>query len=304
MTPIILAFAGGVGSGKSAVSSAVARELGWPRTSFGAYVRAIAQVRGRNARAREVQQEIGEQLVRDECEIFCRAVLSHPRWQRGQPLVVDGIRHVEVLERLQQMVAPQVVRLVFIDVADEERAARLHDRGGDDPGQLRRIESHSTETQVRTVLPHMADKVVDGDRPIDAVVREVVSWVRGGAEAGTGTGALAEPMSGLVSAPGVPTVGQAAPAPRDSWSKRAREVFARSISFAGLFVVLPLVVAIVGSVVYDLYVKPRLPLLPVADHENWVSGTSGDAERAEKPVAQAHLVALVTRISKSRLYAE
>ncbi len=35
-----------------------------------------------------------------------------------------------------------------------------------------------------------------------------------------------------------------------------------------------------------------------------VSGTSGDAERAEKPVAQAHLVALVTRISKSRLYAE
>ncbi len=50
-------------------------------------------------------------------------------------------------------------------------------------------------------------------------------------------------------------------------------------------------------------VSPKI-LPGVADHDIWVSGTSGDAERAEKPVAQAHLVALVTRISKSRLYAE
>jgi len=264
MTPIVLAFAGGLGSGKSTVSSAVARELGWPRTSFGAYVRAIARVRGLNARAREVQQEVGEQLVREECESFCRAVLAHPRWQRGQPLVVDGIRHVEVLERLQQMVAPQAVRLVFIDVTDEERAARLHDKGVDDPAQLQRIESHSTETQVHTVLPHMADKVVDGDRPIDVVVREVVSWVHSGAE--VGTDASVGPAPGLVSIPSVIAVDQAAPAPMVSLSERVRKVLARSILFAGLFVALPLVVTIVGSVVYDLYVKPSLPLVPLVYH--------------------------------------
>jgi len=39
-------------------------------------------------------------------------------------------------------------------------------------------------------------------------------------------------------------------------------------------------------------------IVHVIGHLFWVSGTSGDAERAEKPVAQAHLVALVTRISK------
>ncbi len=265
MMPIILAFAGGVGSGKSTVSSAVARDLGWPRTSFGAYVRAKAQSRGLNPRAREVLQAIGEQLVKDECATFCSAVLSCPDWRRGQPLVVDGIRHVEVLEQIRRMVAPQEVQLVFIEVTDEERAARLQDRGLDDPAQLRSIEAHSTETQVRTVLPHMADKVVDGDRPLDEVVQDVVAWVRGGAEPEI----RSRPSRGrdLISGSGsaVPVAGQAVPSPL-SQSQRVRKVLAHGVAFVGLFVVLPLVVTIVGTVIYDLYLKPRLPLLPRAYH--------------------------------------
>jgi dephospho-CoA kinase len=264
--PIILAFAGGLGSDKSTVSSAVAEELGWPRTSFGAYVRAIAQVRKRKAWAREVQQDVGEQLVKEECESFCRAVLSHPRWQSGQPLVVDGIRHVEVLERLRRMVAPQTIRLFFIDVALEERAARLRDEGVDDPAQLRRIESHSTETQVRTVLPHMADLVVDGDRSIEIVARDVVSWVRSGARAGTGVSAASAHEIVRAPAPGVSEVGQFAPSPQIPKGHRGRELLKRGALSASLSVALPLVVTIAGAIIYDLYIKPRLPLLPLAYH--------------------------------------
>ena len=45
MKPVVLAFAGGIASGKSTLSSGVSRALGWPRVSFGDYVRRVARER-------------------------------------------------------------------------------------------------------------------------------------------------------------------------------------------------------------------------------------------------------------------
>jgi len=39
----------------------------------------------------------------------------------GEPLVIDGIRHEEVIESLRKLVAPLEMRVVYLDVDDKQR---------------------------------------------------------------------------------------------------------------------------------------------------------------------------------------
>jgi len=86
-------------------------------------------------------------------------------WEPGQPLIIDGIRHAEALTVLRQLVTPSELRLVFITVNEPTRTARLRQRESPDGETLQRIEEHTTEAQVGTVLPGIADFLVDGTRP-------------------------------------------------------------------------------------------------------------------------------------------
>ena len=58
----VIAIAGGIGSGKSTIARALADYFKCPIASFGDYVRGVAELRGREANRRELQ-EIGEQLL-------------------------------------------------------------------------------------------------------------------------------------------------------------------------------------------------------------------------------------------------
>jgi len=176
MRPIILAFAGGIASGKSVLSAAVAKALGWPRISFGDYARTEARRRGLGE-SREVLQNVGASLIEEGWEPFCRAVLAQAVWQPGQSLVVDGVRHAEVVQELQRLVAPSKLLLVFVATSEPVRKSRLRERNMADYRKLQRIESHSTEAQVKTVLPEMADLTVDGTKSIDTLLQEIEAWV-------------------------------------------------------------------------------------------------------------------------------
>lgn len=176
MGAIVVGFAGKIGSGKTTLSSRVAESLGWPYASFGAYVRAVAHQRGLDE-SREVLQEIGASLVKDP-ETFCREILDQAAWRPGSPLIIDGVRHVEVVEALRRLVAPSSLRIVFIQVTDKARVSRLPEEEIKGVTQLQKLETHSTEVQVRTVLPELADLIVDGDKEPGELVEEVVNWVR------------------------------------------------------------------------------------------------------------------------------
>ena len=175
--PLVLAFAGRIASGKSTLSTGVARALGWPRVSFGDSVRQVARRRGLEE-SRAVLQEVGATLIAQGWEAFCHAVLGQVAWAPGQPLIVDGIRHAEALEVLRQLVAPSELRLVFIAVNEPTRATRLRQREIPDRETVQRVEEHSTEAQVGTVLPGMADFLVDGARPLEGLLQEIVRWVQ------------------------------------------------------------------------------------------------------------------------------
>lgn len=174
MKNTVLAFVGGIASGKSTLSSGVAGALGCPRVSFGDYVRHITQLRGLDA-SRENWQAVGESLVRNELQQFCAAVLAEAPWKPGSALVIDGVRHVDVVGALKSLVSPSSLRLIYVDVDDANRQQRLRDRSPKEQF-VNRLDQHSTEVQVGQDLRRLADLVVDGTRSPEELVREITAW--------------------------------------------------------------------------------------------------------------------------------
>jgi len=185
MNAFVLGFASRMGSGRRELSKRVATALGLPRVSFGEYIRAEASRRGLE-QTREVLQDIGESLVRDDCEIFCKEVLKQADWKAGESLVVDGIRHKQVEEILEELVKPSVFLTVFLDVDDRLRFTRLPSVdlfivNGEaetfQQSEIERVDSHSTEAQVKALLPSTADLVVKGGSPTDLLTSKLRVWL-------------------------------------------------------------------------------------------------------------------------------
>jgi len=74
-------------------------------------------------------------------------------WNAGEPLVIDGIRHEEVIESLRKLVAPLEMRVVYLDVDDKQRLENLRKREEDVTEGSRLVEAHATEEQVKDRLP-------------------------------------------------------------------------------------------------------------------------------------------------------
>lgn len=174
MKNTVLAFAGGIASGKSTLSQAVAQSLGCPRVTFGGYVRTEAKRRGVSD-DRKTLQRIGEELVAQDAEGVCRAVLAQAAWLPGSALVVDGVRHVNIVDLLRRLVAPSGFRLVHVSASEQARSRRLVSRGGN-KSELRTLDTHSTEKDVPDRLRELADLRVDGENPLEAVIDEVSRW--------------------------------------------------------------------------------------------------------------------------------
>ena len=179
LEPVVLAFSGRIGSGKSTLSQQVADALGWRRASFGDYLRTFARTQGLEE-SREVLQDLGESLVTKDPDDFCRSVLMHFGWHSGEPLVIDGVRHATIVEALRRLVAPLELRLVFIEVDENTRRKRLQKVDKDVTDKLELFESHSTEREVTDTLPALAAWHVHGDRPVKEVVHEILGWVHQG----------------------------------------------------------------------------------------------------------------------------
>jgi dephospho-CoA kinase len=175
MAGVVVGVIGKIRSGKSSLSRSLSEHLNWPYVSFGDEVRTVAQQRGLDP-LRETLQEIGEELVANSAQQFCEAVIGQAEWQPGQSLVIDGIRHLKIVEILRDLVRPSVLRLVYVKTDDDVREVRL--AGEIANGQeLYRIEHHSTEAQVGTILPSLADLVVDGAKPLNSLIREIKTWL-------------------------------------------------------------------------------------------------------------------------------
>ena len=177
MKPIVLGFAGKIASGKSTLSKEISQHLGWQYISFGDYVRTVARSRNLEE-SREVLQNLGASLIDLGVEKFCQSVLAQVNWKPLQPLVIDGIRHVEVVKILRRIISPLEFRLVFICIDEKILNARLNERNIIHYQNYQDIETHSTEVQVQNLLPTIADLTVDGTKKTEELVQEIVSWMQ------------------------------------------------------------------------------------------------------------------------------
>src|SRR5262245_49953380 len=111
----VLGFTAPIEGGKTTLSQALSERLKVPRVSFGGYLRRVAQER-RLPVTREALQALGEEMVRQDVQAFCREVLNEQPWRAGVPLLVDGVRHEEVLEALRDLLSPAPEYLIYINV--------------------------------------------------------------------------------------------------------------------------------------------------------------------------------------------
>lgn len=174
---LVIAFSGKLGSGKTTISKGTAAALGWPRVGFGDYVRKVVRERGMEETRQNLQQ-IGTDLLEGEPREFCRAVLSSDGWTRGEPLIVDGLRHVRTISIIQDLITPATLRIVSISLADATRLDRLRQRDQVDSASMFISEAHSSEQEVDFILSSVADKVLDGEKPIEALIAETAAWIR------------------------------------------------------------------------------------------------------------------------------
>ena len=79
--------------------------------------------------SRESLQAVGAELEANDAVLFCRSVLDEAGWSAGESAVVEGIRHVRILNTLKSLVAPQPVFLVYLEAPAELRRTRLQERG-------------------------------------------------------------------------------------------------------------------------------------------------------------------------------
>lgn len=178
MNPIIVCFSGRIAIGKTSVSRALAERLDCPWTGFGDYVRAIATKRGLDSESRDVLQDTGASLIAEQgFRLFCSNVVAAANWSGDCPLIIDGIRHIEALQTIKELLAPSQVVLVHLAVESEEA---LYDRTmlrGIEFAERVTWETHSTERQVLSTLPEKADLIVSADLPLPDVVERVVGFV-------------------------------------------------------------------------------------------------------------------------------
>ncbi len=175
---IVFGFSGCIASGKTTISEGVANYLGLPRVSFGDYVRKMARHKGLDDSSRDILQSVGESLIIEGWMKFCKSVLKQVKWEPGQSLVIDGVRHQAAIDTLKLLVKPSLFLLIHININESEQKTRLNRKEIINLQQIKVIENHSSEKDVKSILPNIADLIVDGTYPIDDIILGIISWVK------------------------------------------------------------------------------------------------------------------------------
>jgi cytidylate kinase len=177
MSGLVACFSGRIASGKTRISRMLADALGWPRTSFGDYLRSLLARGGNHDPSRQALQDLGQILVTRNPDQFCRDVLAEVNFTPGSNLILDGIRHVEILHRIAKLVAPSRVCLIYLAAEDDMLINRMRERGASEV-ELCRAGLHEVERDLTRSLPQIADALIDSGEPIGTVLSACITVLR------------------------------------------------------------------------------------------------------------------------------
>ncbi len=178
MTPIVICFSGRIAIGKTSVSKVLAQELNCSWSGFGDYVRTVASGRGLNTEDRDQLQMLGESLIREYgFQWFCKEVIAAANWAGDCPLVIDGIRHAEAFQTIARLLAPRKTVLIHLTIDSEDALQARAKERGIDLARRTKWEAHSTEQEVLSTLPGIANLVVSTNLTLDEIKARIVSFL-------------------------------------------------------------------------------------------------------------------------------
>jgi adenylate kinase len=157
----VIGLTGSLGSGKTTLAKRLADALSCKTVGFGTYVRLEAQ-RRELSDDRKILQDLGAELLEANPLAFCKSVIGLADWQPGVPLIIEGIRHAEILPVIEDAISPSKLILVYIEIDKDKLLERIEKRGTEDLTKIKEYQEHSTEIQVMTELPSYAHIFVDG----------------------------------------------------------------------------------------------------------------------------------------------
>jgi AAA domain len=171
---LVACFSGRIGSGKTSITQVLSLALGWSRAGFGDYLRERIAREGGDPRSRQVLQDLGQRLVDADPDGFCLEVLKSANFQPGGDLLLDGIRHVDVKNRITRLVAPSRTILIHLPLDDAELLKRIESRleGSLDHA---RAAKHRVESELASSLPEIADRVFDASPPVNTLAGNLLS---------------------------------------------------------------------------------------------------------------------------------
>jgi cytidylate kinase len=172
---MILVIAGSIGSGKTTLTRALASALGARHAGFGDFVRAQAEARGLDPTNRQVLQDLGHHCVEHDAPGFLSDTLAWAGHGSEDLLVLEGLRHAPILSALQALGDQERVEYIFLDTPFDERLRR-RSSGGITREELKVADAHPAEAELVGRLRSAADLVLDGRRPTDELVADVLAW--------------------------------------------------------------------------------------------------------------------------------
>lgn len=179
-TRLVVGFGGLSKSGKTSLVGDVLIPSNSHAGVFGDVVRRKAQARGFDANDPRVLLEIGSQLVEHECAEFCREVLIDGGWPQRPVVLLDGIRHLRVVETLRTLIAPAQFRLVMVVASERSRQRRFLDQVQSSLA-LEELDRHSVSSDATSLL-QIADYVADGESSDPSKISkdlraQIASWI-------------------------------------------------------------------------------------------------------------------------------
>ena len=179
---LVITLSGAIGSRRSELADRLADRLGWPKVKFSDYIRQRIAQSGEQADSRVLQQQFGQRLVQNHLAEFVEGVLAlaPANWTAQGNLIVDGLRHVEVLLSLRELVQEKAGSKVFYvhvkpDPLKREEGALAR---GIQEQEMYRYDRALSEAQMNRILPAYADLEVDGAMGLSLNLQDIEEQLR------------------------------------------------------------------------------------------------------------------------------
>ena len=167
-----LVVAGRLASGKTTVARAVAPKIDAAVVTVSTVMKELSAALGVASPDRRELQDLGAALAEGGPHALGELLINAGGGR--ETVILDGLRAVDVASWLRQQLSPGGLRIVYLDANTDVRRARYEDRG--DGAAFGRADDHAVERGAEE-LRAIADRIIDAERPLDAVQTDVIRSV-------------------------------------------------------------------------------------------------------------------------------